>query len=104
MLARAEHRDGGVPMQVVRGGYAHCLHIARRDRVEARRPGATEALTGATSAVGVLVADQLEPGASMRRQCERVVVAPDASADDGDADKTAGGKWQCVASASAPIK
>ena len=90
VLARAQHRHGGVAVQVVGRRDAHRLDGAAGKLVQARRPGATESVAGAAGAVGVTIADHHQPRARVCREGEGVIAAPDARADDAHGHGPAG--------------
>ena len=86
VLASPQHGDRRVAVQVVGCRNADRLDVAACELLDARRPGAAEALTGAAGAVRIPVADHRQPGTRVRGQGERVIAAPDARADDAYGD------------------
>jgi len=87
VLARAQHLDDGLAVQVVGRRDGHRLDVAGRHLVHARRPGAAEPLAGAPSTSLVQIADEGHDAARVGGQRKRVIGSPDARTDDRDSDR-----------------
>src|SRR3954452_2332855 len=86
MLARAQHRQGRLCVQMVGRRDCDGIDVTRRELVETRRPGTPESLCERARAAFVAVADQQNGAAGIGREREGVVGTPQACADDAHLD------------------
>ena len=87
VLARGEQREHGSGMQMVGRRHRHGIDVARRDVIDARRPGAAALLGEGLRALRILIADHGERAAGMILQRHRVVAAPQPGPHDSDSHR-----------------